>query len=467
MESDMEYENHILAIFVHGFMGSTDSFCDFPVKVQEILSAIHKDKIVECIVYPTYQTKNELAEAVTLLKNWILELIDERHKKLYSKQQADNSKAIPKKINIILCGHSMGGLLISDVAIDLFPTLEFFNATSEEYHSANNKGKSKTSSISPTKPVFANGGFTKIVGILAYDSPFFGISHESISLTVLSKAGEIGNQINLSRTLGAGILGGLTSILGTNTKNTPETPKETPSSWFNIFNTTSNSTGNDSPKSDEYTNDTSPKPSFFGSSADNIPKERNSKRQKSKKGEDYEKGSSGIGYMLTAGAVAAAGLAVAAYYHKDKINEGSQFLNDHLCFVGSLYNKEQLNSRVEKLCIYSSSYINGKPKPIIFGFHCFYNSIQKKSSAKANLFDSMLNKKFIELPKTIKISDKSDANKNFFELPTRDFFTPLVSDLSDEISMHVSMFDSNVTKLAFVLVRKSISQINVFLKNSL
>ncbi|OMJ26452.1 hypothetical protein AYI70_g162 [Smittium culicis] len=463
----MEYENHILAIFVHGFMGSTDSFCDFPQKVQEILSAIHKDKIVECIVYPTYQTKNELAEAVTLLKNWILDLIDERHKKLYSKQKANDSNAIPKKINIILCGHSMGGLLISDVAIDLFPTLEFFNATSEEYHSANKKGNSKNSNLPPSKPVFANGGLTKIVGILAYDSPFFGISHESISLTFLSKAGEIGNQINTSRSLGAGILGGLTSILGTNIKNTPKPQNETSSSWFNIFNTTSNRSDNDSTKSDGYTNETSPKPSFFGSSSEKIPKERSSKRQKSKKGEDYEKGTSSIGYMLTAGAVAAAGLAVAAYYHKDKISEGSQFLNDHLCFVSSLYNKEELNSRVEKLCLYSSSYINGKPKPMIFGFHCFYNSIRNKPSAKASLFDSMLNKKFIELPKTIKISDKTDAVKNFIELPTCDFFTPLVSDLPDEISSHVSMFDSNVTKLAFVLVRKSISQINVFLKNSL
>jgi esterase/lipase len=113
-----------LVLFVHGFLGSTDSFASFP-----------NDLVSECPdasfkIYPTYNTKGNITKQVHALSDYLL---IEANTSLYS--------------NVILIGHSMGGIL----AVDVYNYLQSLEAV----------------------PQLVN-----IVKILSVDSPFFGLSKD-------------------------------------------------------------------------------------------------------------------------------------------------------------------------------------------------------------------------------------------------------------------------------------------------
>ncbi|OLY83341.1 hypothetical protein AYI68_g2523 [Smittium mucronatum] len=458
----MEYDTFVLIIFVHGFMGSTDSFCDFPERLQAILSAIHTDKTIECIVYPTYKTRNELVEAVQLLKDWILDFAETKHKE-EAIGTSNSKKIIPKKINIVLVGHSMGGLLISDAAIQILPILDFFNSQSKEYiKNLNDNGIDETPE---SKPIFAHGGLTKIVGVLAFDSPFFGINHQSLSLTALSKVNEVGGHIELTKNISAGIFGDLSSFWTSGesleSRGIKNEKKSQNSSFLDFFNSGLNLYPGNKEKGGVSSPVISRSSTNSGKSSKNPDSSQSRKYQNST---EYESSNLGVGVALATGAIAAAGLAAVAYFNQDKISSATNYLNEHLCFVSSLYKRDELWARMEKICSYASNCINNKPKPVVFGFHCFYNLIKVDISKNPSSLITIENKKFIELPNSIKVSDESGLSE---QVSIDEFFTPIISDMSDEVSSHTNMFDTSVTKLAFIMIRDSVSQINVFLKNSL
>lgn len=66
---------------------------DFPARLNHVLSETVKDLIVECVIFPAYETKGELAEAVNRLSDWLIKLTRE-------KETAGNVK-----VKIALCGH--------------------------------------------------------------------------------------------------------------------------------------------------------------------------------------------------------------------------------------------------------------------------------------------------------------------------------------------------------------------------
>ena len=46
-----------LILFVHGFLGSESSFCDFPLDLIQSLRQIHKISDIEARIFPFFQTK--------------------------------------------------------------------------------------------------------------------------------------------------------------------------------------------------------------------------------------------------------------------------------------------------------------------------------------------------------------------------------------------------------------------------
>ncbi|KAJ3052625.1 hypothetical protein HK097_005936 [Rhizophlyctis rosea] len=89
----------VLLVFIHGFLGSEASFCDFPVHVVETLVDRHKllPTDIETYVFPRYDTRGNNARAAQKLIDWLLVFA-----------------TTAKYRCVILLAHSMGGLLAAD-----------------------------------------------------------------------------------------------------------------------------------------------------------------------------------------------------------------------------------------------------------------------------------------------------------------------------------------------------------------
>ncbi|KAJ6539523.1 hypothetical protein B0H19DRAFT_1315669 [Mycena capillaripes] len=95
----------VVIVFIHGFKGTDTTFGEFPARLRHILTETLPNASVECIVFPAYETKGDLTEAVVKFADWLTTLTVE-------KEVASGGGA--GKAKIVLCGHSMGGLLAAD-----------------------------------------------------------------------------------------------------------------------------------------------------------------------------------------------------------------------------------------------------------------------------------------------------------------------------------------------------------------
>ncbi|KAF9247360.1 hypothetical protein BU15DRAFT_38777 [Melanogaster broomeanus] len=128
----------LLIVFIHGFKGTDSTFENFPSRLQHILSESMSDVPVECVVFPAYETKGDLTAAVVRFADWLTTLT-------VQKEVANGGGA--GRVKIVLCGHSMGGLLAAD------SLLEFVNTRPD-----------KNAPLWPS-----------IIGCIAFDTPFLGI----------------------------------------------------------------------------------------------------------------------------------------------------------------------------------------------------------------------------------------------------------------------------------------------------
>ena len=89
----------LLLIYVHGFMGNETSFRSFPAHVHNLLTVLLVDThVVHTKVYPRYRSKKNITVARDNFSAWL-----EPHEDATT--------------DVVLLGHSMGGLLIAEVAL--------------------------------------------------------------------------------------------------------------------------------------------------------------------------------------------------------------------------------------------------------------------------------------------------------------------------------------------------------------
>ncbi|CCM04049.1 uncharacterized protein FIBRA_06208 [Fibroporia radiculosa] len=105
----------VLVVFIHGFKGTDSTFAAFPERLQHILSETIQNVLVECVVFPAYETKGDLSEAVIRFADWLTTLTVQR-------EVANGLGGGAGKASIVLCGHSMGGLLAADAVIEFVQT---------------------------------------------------------------------------------------------------------------------------------------------------------------------------------------------------------------------------------------------------------------------------------------------------------------------------------------------------------
>lgn len=96
---DNDERRILLVVYVHGFMGNNTSFRSFPAHVHNYLKdALAESHVIHSKVYPRYKTYKAIEVARDNLSKWL-----EPHES--------------EKTDVVLAGHSMGGLLVADLAL--------------------------------------------------------------------------------------------------------------------------------------------------------------------------------------------------------------------------------------------------------------------------------------------------------------------------------------------------------------
>jgi pimeloyl-ACP methyl ester carboxylesterase len=98
-----EYEEierrKLLIIYIHGFMGNDTSFQSFPAHVHKYLKfLLSNSHVIHSKIYPRYKTYKSIEIARDNFSKWLQPLES-------------------PKTDVILVGHSMGGLLAADVVL--------------------------------------------------------------------------------------------------------------------------------------------------------------------------------------------------------------------------------------------------------------------------------------------------------------------------------------------------------------
>ncbi|KAK6529421.1 hypothetical protein TWF281_008597 [Arthrobotrys megalospora] len=123
IESGQSSLRTLLCVFIHGFVGDETSFRSFPAHFHELLTILVQDThVVHTKIYPKFKTRDKISIAVDNFSKWLSQFISET-------------------TDVVLLGHSMGGLLAADAVI-----------------------------LPPFPP-----GRHRILGTISFDTPFIGI----------------------------------------------------------------------------------------------------------------------------------------------------------------------------------------------------------------------------------------------------------------------------------------------------
>lgn len=152
--------DRLLLVFVHGFRGTDTSFKDFPNRLQTILTNTVKAD-VDAIVYPSYKTAGDLRIAVENFSTWLCNEVS----KIKEEIKRLNSTG---KIMIVLLGHSMGGIVSAETI------LRFYNNT-------NNCAEQLLGA--------------KIIGMLAFDTPFYSINQNFVADRAWSGVDQVNREV--------------------------------------------------------------------------------------------------------------------------------------------------------------------------------------------------------------------------------------------------------------------------------
>ncbi|KAK6951996.1 hypothetical protein Daesc_006522 [Daldinia eschscholtzii] len=138
-ESEYSGRRKLLVIYIHGFMGSDASFQSFPAHVHKYLKiALSETHAIHSKIYPRYKTYKALDVARDNFSRWL------------APHESPTT-------DVILIGHSMGGLLAADVA------------------------------LMPSRNHYQMGYFLhRIIGTVNLDAPFLGLHPSVITAGIAS-----------------------------------------------------------------------------------------------------------------------------------------------------------------------------------------------------------------------------------------------------------------------------------------
>jgi hypothetical protein len=260
---------------------------------------------VKVLVYPKYETRGDLGECVSRFRSWLEERVID-----IEVAAATPSPTVDPSVRTILIGHSMGGIVAAELAIGL--------STEKPIYSEDGVEKSENPAT------FNSLMFPYIQGVLAFDTPYLGISPGVVAHSAESHYQNAATTI--SQLSGLGALWGAGSASSAKAKPSagalPAPPAPAPAAG----------------------NNSSP----------------------------WAKWGRVAMYAGAAGAVAAG--SAAAWMNRDQITEGWTWVSSHLEFVGCLARAEELKKRV--------AYMAKLNKELDVGFANLYTRLGKAAPSK-------------------------------------------------------------------------------------
>ncbi|KAK0903804.1 mitofusin [Friedmanniomyces endolithicus] len=322
-----------------GIAGSDNTFGHFP---QDLASLLHNalPKVdVQSVQYPRFETRGDLRECVAKFKEWLQNKVID-----LEVENGTPSPTVEPGVRVILCGHSMGGIVAADTLLSIagdevvqIPPSSHPNDTTVTTTTDQDQPRGRSSK--PTTPAPAEKAeqpapatpppaetsrlfFPYIQAVLAFDTPFLGIS--------------------------PGVLAhGAEEQLYNGAKA------------YKAFDTATQLFGWNSPRSG------SPQPIADAASKGLSAPESSTSN-----------GSSGWAwgkYAMYGGAAAAlAGAAGAAYLSRNQIQQGFAWAGSHLEFVGCLARGAELQERLERVVELRGTHG--------VGFANFYGCLDRKVS---------------------------------------------------------------------------------------
>ncbi|KAK3692216.1 hypothetical protein B0T22DRAFT_495480 [Podospora appendiculata] len=378
----------LLLCFIHGFKGNDSTFGEhyaFTRHLQRLLAAALPKISIEVVVYPTYETRGDLGECVARFRDWLMN-------KVIDLEVAANtpSPTIDPSVRVVLVGHSMGGIVAAETAIELASEQPIHNSTNP---ATEDPKIGRANASPPPRPPTPNSlMFPYIQGVLAFDTPFLGISPGVVA------HGAEGHYATASATVAQ--LSGLTGLWG-GTK----------------------ATAADAASSRKTPVGALPAP------------------EASKKEQEVAAGWGKWGKIAmvagAVGAVAAGG--AAAYLNRDQITQGLTWATSHLEFVGCLARKEELRRRV--------AYMVRLNKEIGVGFGNLYTRLGQGAGAKNVVSGSVLGteRTFCVVPRkdeagdwreaaNTKATDETVAHMSMFEPKENPGYEKLAKDARDMVA---------------------------------
>ncbi|KAJ1906196.1 hypothetical protein IWQ60_012135 [Tieghemiomyces parasiticus] len=324
MALHLHRQKRLLLVFIHGFRGDDFTFQDFPERLRTVLTNSLRDCDVEAVTFPRYETRGDLKSATDRFCNWLLNTLDESRR----------TDPLTGEILVLLVGHSMGGLLAADAILqlegqsapdtpqgDLKASSEFSPHASPTTATASAPQGSSLAAVQPS-PLRAHQAV--MLGLLAFDSPFYGINSSLWTDAAIERASAVSDQVS---TYLPAITAGTAAV----------------SSFFGS----------------KAASGSAPAAAVTTRSATTI---ANAASASSKWG-------IGKWGAVAAGAlVASAAAAAATYSQRTRIQDGIGYITGHLEFVSDLVRHEQLVRRVQRLVAL----------PRVF-FHCYYNELEKSA----------------------------------------------------------------------------------------
>lgn len=380
----------LLLCFVHGFKGGADTFgarSQFSQDLRRRIAQGLPNVDVRVAVYPTYDTRGDLAACVARFTEWLLEQVID-----LEVAARTPSPTVDPSVHCVLIGHSMGGIVAADALLGL--------AGDKRVGDEEEKLGDELNAMM----------FPYVQGVLGFDTPYLGIAPGVVA------HGAEGQYVAATAALAQ--ITGITDALWGNKKGEDDKKQQTNSARALPSSSSNNATKTSKTEAAAVGGGAAAAASAASSSW----------------------GWGKIAMYAGAGAIAsgaAAAAATAAYKRRDQLSEGWTWATSHLEFVNCLARGEVLRARMARM--------TEANRQLGVGFGNLYTQLgkaaQEAQRKAASLNSNNDGGRNSPLRSLLPAGERTFCNLPSGQMPAG-VWRPAINDAAtDETWAHMSMFD--------------------------
>lgn len=385
----------LILCFIHGFKGGEETFGHkyaFTQHLRDLVAQQLPRLDVQVLVYPKYETRGDLADCVSRFRDWLQEKVID-----IEVNKGTPSPTVDPSVRVVLCGHSMGGIVAAETLIAL--TSERVIPPSSA--SGGSGDGNHTAAPAEGDSSFELNGlmFPYVQAVLSFDTPYLGISPGVVAHgaeTHYSTASAALTQLSTLTGLW-GAKGAADAGKGAQQQQQQRGQEKKPAAAL-------------------------PPPPPTGAN-----------NNKANNDSSSPWGSWGKMALYAGAGAALAGSAAAAYLKRDQLTEGWTWVSSHLEFVGCLARGEELRRRV--------AYMARAQNELGVGFGVLYTRLGKGATA--------MQQQVAGIGGTNMVGTVLGSQRTFCNLPSRrngpeklGHWEEAVNDQAgDETSAHMAMFE--------------------------